>query len=249
LRAIFCQDDSINAFAGAVGLIAVGAVGGKSLAVTGGNNLLCERLLDAAGAELLLGQEVLSVTRAEDQSASLISTATGSVPFDAVILATPVNNGPQTSGFTGTSRSRLDFEIVHVTYVSGILLADFFGFPSANMIPDYIMTTESGNSPFCSIGLVGRSPQFGSSTYRIASREVLSQDLLKQMFGRVDDILRTSWNAFPFLSPGNKSTPFKLDIGLYFTGSMESTVSTLETQVVGSRNVVALMKSDYDFAE
>lgn len=58
------------------------------------------------------------------------------------------------------------------------------------------------------------------------------------------EALRLSWKAYPILRPAPKWPPFVLHPGLYYVNAMESAVSTMETEIIASRNVVTLLAND-----
>ena len=69
--------------------------------------------------------------------------------------------------------------------------------------------------------------------------------LLQSLFSQVTSVRRHAWSAYPVLKPPGRWPPFRVRRGLYYVNAMESAVSTLETTVVASRNVVRLMGEDY----
>jgi len=64
------------------------------------------------------------------------------------------------------------------------------------------------------------------------------------LFDRVRDSTEVTWKAFPLMRPGEAPPPFRLANGVYYPNALESIVSTMETQVIGSRNAVALLARD-----
>jgi prenylcysteine oxidase/farnesylcysteine lyase len=64
------------------------------------------------------------------------------------------------------------------------------------------------------------------------------------MFETVEDVTEITWDAFPRLDPRVEFRPFKFADGLYYVNAMESIVSTMETEVIGSGNVANLVWSD-----
>ena len=68
--------------------------------------------------------------------------------------------------------------------------------------------------------------------------------LIQQLFVQSADVTRISWRAYPVLNPTAEWPAFRLQRGLYYINAMESAVSTMETEVVASRNVVQLLAQE-----
>jgi prenylcysteine oxidase/farnesylcysteine lyase len=80
--------------------------------------------------------------------------------------------------------------------------------------------------------------------YKVFSREPLDEELIGRVFARPAETTRVSWHAYPVLKPTAQWPPFRIAHGLYYANAMESAVSTMETEVVASRNVVQLLAQD-----
>ena len=52
------------------------------------------------------------------------------------------------------------------------------------------------------------------------------------------------WDAYPPLRPPSQLLPFRLGAGLYYVNTIEWAASTMETEVIASRNVVNLLSND-----
>ena len=69
------------------------------------------------------------------------------------------------------------------------------------------------------------------------------------LFRSIDEILETDWLAYPHYQPGAELGSFTLDPGLYYINTVEAAASAMEMSVLGARNVVNLVKTDFpDFA-
>lgn len=77
--------------------------------------------------------------------------------------------------------------------------------------------------------------------YKIQSRNVLDDRLLDQLFLERSDILRYKWNAYPILSPQVESAAFELSESVFWVNAMERFVSSVEMEIVASRNVATLL--------
>lgn len=253
-RAIFDQDASINGVAGMVALAAAGLAGGHAFFVAGGNDKLCEKLLRASRARVRLSCAVaeLRIDRAPDgrETVTIILEDGESENFDVVILATPIEGAAldfREGGALYSALQKRPSHITHVTCVAGRLSAIRFGVPTDAALPRTILTTE-GNVPFSSILLIGSAGQ-RKMIYKIQSRTELDDQSLRQFFEDVADVRRASWRAFPVLKPTIEWPAFKLRRGLYYVNAMESVASTLETEVVASKNVVELMQHDFRYPD
>jgi glycine/D-amino acid oxidase-like deaminating enzyme len=244
-RAIFNQAGTINAFAGLVALAGGNVGGGQVLSIRGGNRLLCENLLKASGASVLLGHRVASI-RSEANGSITVKDAGGTNTFDAVIVAAPLETGrieiSAAAGPLNLPQNRV-FQIAHVTCVAGTLAAKAFGLPAGAVLPEIVLTTES-EVPFSVINPVGPCPAAPHRVYKIQSREPLSDNVLAPFFESISDVRRIHWNAYPVLAPSISHSSFLLAKGIYYVDCMESTASTLETQTVASKNVVELIRGD-----
>lgn len=247
-RAVFDQDASINGFAGMVALVAAGAAGGHAFYLTGGNDRLCEELLRASKARVQLSGAVveLRIDRAADRKETIrLVLEEGSQNFDAVILATPIEAAAldfrEGGALYGLLQKRQS-HTTHVTCVVGSLSATRFGVPTATALPRTILTTGD-DVPFSSILLIGSADQ-RAMVCKIQSRTELDDQSLRQFFEDVADVRRANWRGYPVLEPTKEWPTFRLRRGLYYVNAMESAVSTLETEVVASANVVGLMQQD-----
>lgn len=260
-RGNYGQASDIHAMVNLVSL-AGAALGGYLISVREGNSMVCCRLLQAAGATVRTGTEVAEIAclgaadrpgagsaAAPGQPAARyrVSTAAGEEePFDAVIMATPL----ELAGirFTGTAlpaQSLLTrpFQVTHVTFVVGQISPGYFGLRTEEL-PETIMTRESPAIPFSSIGTWGKAADSGDAIYKVFSRQEMSEEFLSQIFPRRLQTRKLVWKAYPVLRPAAQWPPFVLNEGLYYVNAMESGVSTMETEIMASRNVVNLLVRD-----
>jgi len=76
---------------------------------------------------------------------------------------------------------------------------------------------------------------------KIFSKDHMSDEWLKTVFGQVGWVYRKEWDAYPKLPPTASFPPVKLDQGFYYVNSFEPFISTMETETISSRNVVDLL--------
>jgi len=250
-RAIYNQDASINAFAGMIALLGTGMAGGRTLSISGGNAQLCKGLLTEAGA-IVRTQCHVSAVRAQTGRAGsgvVVSDRRGHEEvFDAVILAVPgagsdisVHDGDALCAWT----VRQFTQPTHVVCVSGRLRSDYFHAEGEERLPQTILTIEKEQLPFSTILRNGASDRPGEHVYKIQSRRKLTRELLDLLFAPVSDRWDTDWPAaYPILTPVEAAPPFRVSRRIYCASAMESLISTLETQIVGSRNAVGLLRRD-----
>ena len=250
-RSIYNQDASINAFAGMIALLGTGMAGGRTLSISGGNAQLCKGLLVEAGA-IVRTQCHVSTVRAQTGPAGsgvVVSDRCGhEEAFDAVILAVPaaasdigVHDGDAPCAWT----VRQSTQPTHVVCVSGRLRSGFFHAEGAEHLPQTILTIETENLPFSTILRNGASDRPGEHVYKIQSRRKLTREFLDMLFAPMSDRWDTAWpDAYPILTPVEEAPAFRISKRIYCASAMESLTSTLETQIVGSRNVVAMLRRD-----
>ena len=250
IRAIFSQNLSINAFAAVTGLVGSGVNGGTAFSISGGNQKLCQQLLSSSGARLFTDRGIAAIYSKEDRN-TIVDDCGISTAFDAILVSAPLDssrielNLPPPSGY---SIRREEWLAVTETCVAGRLAPAFFGLTQRSVLPDMVLTTEGTTMPFSVITPVAvRNSEQDSARrlYKISSTRPLEERLLNDLFLNIDDISSATWRAYPRLDPKADSIPFRLAQGLYYLNSMEDIVSTLETQVLASRNVVRLMMRDF----
>jgi monoamine oxidase len=232
------QAAGLNAFVDLVSLAGLGLGGGRLHTLREGNSSVPAGLLEHAGVDLKLGVEVKRIAPS-NHAWRLETAAAGWLDADAVVLAAPLELTGIELEAPGTSATRREFAVIHVTFVVGTLDARFFGVEQA---PDSILTTEDAGS-LLSIQRV--SPALnGNAVFKLFSREPLGDDLLGRLFRVVRKTERLVWQAYPKLSPLGLGAAFRLAPRLYYTSAMESIVSTMETQGIAGTAVANLVCAD-----
>jgi prenylcysteine oxidase/farnesylcysteine lyase len=252
-RAIYNQDGSINAFAGMVALAGGGVSGGNVFAIQGGNVCLCEALARLAKVRVLNKTRItnLEVQRSASgfDSATLTDEAGCISKFDAVILAVPLETAQiSISGIEGypIGPSTIESQRVQITCIRGRLRPEIFRLPADVLPPQFILTTESSGSRWSTINrLAFLGHGTTNAVYKIQSREPLDDSLLNSLFTDRNETLTHLWNAYPILSPARSYPPFLLSPAVYYINAIESVVSTVETEIVASKNVVELVANTF----
>ncbi|CAE6419024.1 unnamed protein product [Rhizoctonia solani] len=241
---------SISAVPGMASLSA-----GTSYSVKDGNFKVFEQFLSRSGASLQLGTTVNCIEK--DKNAKYnVKTNKGTATYDAVIIAAPlpltnikfVNTATQPSSFP-----KVDYLHLHVTLLTTTtpsLLPTYFKANNSSALPGTILTTaEYGSKPqFNSIRYQATIDKNGKTEYvvKIFSPAKISDTTLATLFGKnsIGWVLRKEWDAYPYFPIRSEFPPVKLDKGLYYVNSMEALFSTMETEIISSRNVVDLLSTE-----
>ena len=249
-RVNYGQDGTIHAFVNLTSLVGAGLAGGELFSIQDGNAQVCERLLSKARAELRTRTTVKSIGAIDPQSRRRYAIEIDQQReqgFDAVILATPLElttiQLDQIAEWSPEYAKR-PYQVTHATFIAGQLSPVYFGHKNSAPLPQTILTTEHPELPFSSIGRVGYSPTLELPIYKVFSREPLDDALIGRVFAKPAETMHVSWRAYPVLKPAAQWPPFRIAQGLYYVNAMESAVSTMETEVVASRNVVQLLARD-----
>lgn len=219
----YAQEASgLSALVGLVSLAGAGLGGGSLHRVAEGYAAVSAGLLRRSGADL---RTSCAVRRIERSGAGWRVTGEGLAPLDAdvVVLAAPLEgSGIELPGVPLPPPRT--FVTVHVTFVAGSLAAGAFG--DARPAPGTVLTTATAGSLLS----VERVSDTGP-LYKVFSTTELTDDDVTRLFRPVE-VTRMSWQAYPRLPAGAPLPAFRLAPGLYSTGALEYSVSTMETQAV-----------------
>ena len=125
-------------------------------------------------------------------------------------------------------------------------------------MPQTVLTTPAASSaasnatqtPLISLSYVREiSPQQHQKEWgtvyivRILSEDALDDRTLSALFGEGTVVWtrRKEWAAFPDMSHTAPLRSFEVDTGLYHISAIEQLISTMETSVIGAKNVAALI--------
>ena len=146
------------------------------------------------------------------------------------------------------------------------LCPSFFGLEAANSVPELILTTtpdstskQASEPPFFSLSAMTKVTNPATSqdeyAYKIFSKSRLDSAFLAALLGIEDPqtpldempkshvswIHEKTWNSYPLLSPTTEFAPIVLSDNLYYTGGIESFISTMETSSLMGKNVAHLI--------
>jgi prenylcysteine oxidase / farnesylcysteine lyase len=164
--------------------------------------------------------------------------------FDKVVLATSMElSNIEFIGFDFKVNHQLKFRQTHVTIIRGELKAELFGLDPT--YPHEIIYNENENPDFLSIQVL--KIVNGSRYYKIFSASERDDNFIEKYFRNVDWKFKHSFLAYPMLKTmkENQIQPAKLDDNLYYVNSMESVISTMETEMISSKNVAMMLAKDW----
>lgn len=240
-RTLYGQDARMNAL---VDLIIFKAGFSRWYSIRGGNTQLLECLLDAASATLYTDTKITSIT-ANAGTYTLTTTESSEEygPYDAVIIATPLEKTDiEFDGITTSVASDREYQSMHNCFVKGVLDPTYFGMETHDDHPAIIGTTTDVDGTFNTIEIARE--QDDANIHLLNSTSRLSNDLLETVFSSIENVERFPWDAYPVYEPPLSYPPFQLDSSLYYVNAMESAISTMETEVMGSRNVINHLATD-----
>lgn len=251
-RAIYGQDADMHVLGCLTPFIAMTQVGdtGSVFRIDGGNSQLCIRLLEASDAKIRTDCRVHTISQertGSKQSRYRVRTKRSSQNqgcFDAVIIAAPLecaNIDFANISLPPSATIRRPYQDINVTVVAGELNPEYFNRDTRHSTPPVILTKETPSIPFLTCIQVRDESTGGDQIYKLTSRNAISTPCLNEMFTNITDIRRKTWQAYPKLNPGQELPPFEIQAGLYYVNAMESIISTMETEVVSSRNIVNLL--------
>lgn len=245
-RGIFMQDLEINGLAGLVSLIAAGVGGGESRSIVGGNIRLCERLHEAASARMQLSTDIEHIEIDGPWRVVAVGRDNHRHVFNAIISAIP---RPLSSDVDGRRWQPAECgnrrHSICTTLVVGRLAPEYFR-PTARMnTPTLILSTSGSQLPFTTLGRTGSATCSGSSIYKLQSHRPLHSRYLNQVFVEIGELQTADWNDCPDLSPSAGDRRFRLTKGVYDASALEQVISTMESQLIGSKNAVGLLVDDW----
>jgi prenylcysteine oxidase / farnesylcysteine lyase len=250
-RLNYGQDASMHGLVNLVSL-AGASFGGYLFAINGRNSQICEAMLQNSSAKVLKNNRVTSIQKIEDKNNTknkyIVTAEDGTKEeFGYIVIATPLEKARiDFINLELEEKNKLSrrYQVTNVTYVIGKLNPNYFGLMKTEQIPANILTQENENIPFSSIELCKKDIVSGQNIYRIFSRQKLTEDLLNKLFRERAETKSLVWDAYPVLTPAAAWPSFVLEQGIYYVNAMESAISTMETEVMGSKNVVNLLLKD-----
>ncbi|ETV95728.1 hypothetical protein H310_10802 [Aphanomyces invadans] len=236
-RVNYGQNTTMTALAGAVGL----AGSGDDLrSVRGGNPLMIQGLLKRAQAVVRTKTKVHSI---QTTPSLQVDTSNGLVSCQAVVVATPLELTDMALPPSIETPHR-PFQTTHATFVQGELNGSKFEV-AGPVAAGVVLTTESSNLPFSSMGLQHQRVDAANETvslFKVFSRSRWSEDHVKEWFDDGASVVkRFPWRAYPTYITPEPIPKFKLADGVYYVNAIESAASAMEMSAVGARNVALLI--------
>lgn len=236
-RINYGQSVNISGLAGAVSLA---GSGGGLWSVKGGNWQMAAGLINRSDVQLLLNEEIESVSHLGDFY-ELNSTVGKSYSCQVTVVATPLDE-LNIRFSPGISIPPRKLQHTHATFVRGVLNHAYFGLKEVKDIPELVGTIESADIPFSSISILKQHEK--DMTYKVFSRQELADDLLDKIFSVREETMKVNWGAYPHYHAPEKYAPFILDDNhLYYVNAFENAASTIETSAVAAENIARLILS------
>jgi len=249
-RINYGQSPEIHAL---VGLVALIGASRDIDSVRIGNKEICNKLIEESLIQLRTNTTVKFITRNQVDNTytvgyELPTNQTIEQVFHAVIIAAPLEFANITLNIYNdntvppTTLDPREYQTTHVTLVVGRLRSDYFNFKTGENVPQRILTTEDPRLPFNSLFAWKTFPD-GARLYKIFSRGVITDQLLSQFIeiDPTETVWRTVWKAYPVLRPTVEFPPLVIRPNLFYVNAMETAFSTMETEVISSRNIVNLL--------
>ncbi|XP_028766094.1 farnesylcysteine lyase-like [Neltuma alba] len=228
---------------GLAGTVSLAGSGGGLWSIKGGNWQMAAGLINQSDVALHLHEEIESIADLGDFY-ELNSTKGNSYVCEVAVVATPLDES-NIQLFPQTSISKRKTQHTHATFVRGLLNPAYFGLSAVTEIPDLVGTVEAPDLPFSSISVLKKYDE-KDATYKIFSRQPVSDSLLDTIFSVRKETIRINWPAYPLYRAPEVFTPFLLDgRHLYYVNTFENAASTMETSAVAAENVARLILSRY----
>ncbi|KAL4379028.1 hypothetical protein GQ457_02G010100 [Hibiscus cannabinus] len=239
-RINYGQSVFISGLAGAVSLA---GSGGGLWALEGGNYQMAAGLIKSSNVSLHLNEEIESISYLGEYY-ELNSTNGNSYSCDVTVVATPLDevNIQFTPSVSIPARK---LQHTHTTFVRGILNPAYFSLHTVSEIPELVGTLEDPGIPFSSISVLKQHDE-NDVTYKVFSREPMTDALLDSIFSARLETVRINWGAYPHYKAPEVFAPIILDgQHLYYVNAFENAASTMETSAVAAENVVRLILSRF----
>uniref|UniRef100_A0A0A9WJS4 Prenylcysteine oxidase n=1 Tax=Lygus hesperus TaxID=30085 RepID=A0A0A9WJS4_LYGHE len=246
LKVNYGQTTSVHRFVGSVSIAGAGAT---LFSLEGGNKLLPQKLLAASKAKLINSFVKEIGQRGKEFTVKTEFNGTSSESqFDYVIISTPLTVDParknkiQFTGHLADIAVPGNYWTTVCTIVKGDINPHFFGYKSAQDVPDLVISVT--DSFFNSISTINpvKSGQSCGTVWKVFSRKRLTDVEINTLFQSVKFVQHIDWLAYPHYDVKQHSYNFTLSDGLYYTNALEWAASAIEMDIIGARNVALLLK-------
>lgn len=243
-RINYGQSASMSGLAGAVSLA---GSGGGLWSVKGGNWQIVAGLIQNSNVMTHLKEEITSISQRGDYY-ELNSTKGNSYACRVTVIATPLDE-LNIHFSPPISIPKRKMQHTHATFIRGFLNPAYFGLNADSAIPELVGTLESPNIPFSSISVLKKHGG-KDMTYKVFSREPMTDALLDQIFSVRNETIRINWAAYPHYEAPERFAPIILDDRhLYYINAFENAASTMEISAVAAENVARLILSRLSLEE
>lgn len=237
-RINYGQSVSISGLAGAVSLA---GSGGGLWAVEGGNWQMAAGLINRSDVALHMREEIESISYV-GSAYELNSTKGNSYKCDVTVVATPLDE-LNISFNPKISVPDRKLQHTHATFIRGLWNPAYFGLNHVSDIPELVGTIENSDLPFTCISILKIHSE-KDMTYKMFSRQPMTDELLDQIFSVRNQTIRINWGAYPHYHSPEKFATFMLDgKHLYYVNAFENAASTMETSAVAAENIARLIIS------
>ncbi|QRV74308.1 prenylcysteine lyase [Ceratobasidium sp. AG-Ba] len=227
---------------------------GSSHSVTGGNHQVFQQFLAKSGAKLMLKATVSQVAKTTNNQYKVTTSAGAQTTYDAVILAAPAALSGIQFTFVANQPASPPVNYVHlhatlIATTTPAVLPQYFNTTASasNPMPGTIITTsESGYQPeILAFRYEKEIQRNGQTEYivRTYSKAPISDATITQWFGAgtVGWVDRKEWDAYPVFPVPPNYPPVLPDARMCYVNSMEGLWSTMETEIISSRNCVDVL--------
>ncbi|KAL8096413.1 hypothetical protein AgCh_037397 [Apium graveolens] len=204
-RINYGQSVSISGLAGAVSLA---GSGGGLWAVEGGNWQMAAGLINRSDVALHMSEEIESISYV-GSAYELNSTRGNSYKCDVTVVATPLDE-LNISFNPKISIPDRKLQHTHATFIRGLWNPAYFGLNHLSDIPELVGTIENSDLPFTCISILKKHSE-KDMTYKMFSRQPMTDVLLDQIFSVRNETIRINWGAYPHYHSPEKFAPFMLD--------------------------------------
>lgn len=262
----FGQTTSAHKF---VGLVSVSAENGHLWAISGGNKQVPEKLLKYSGANLIK-EKVTKISLNKESGQFNISYS----PLDNVHLEKDIDTVDQQEKRNSVNKT-YDIIIMAAPLTRDTSDIVFENFPSTFMIPEgryhrTVATIVKGDLNYKyfgqendideiysikntliinSVGMIQAveksNNKKGSKIWKVFSQEPLSDNDLKLLFEKLEEVKVVDWLAYPHYESNQKLGSFSLHKNFYYINAIEWAASAMEMSVIGAKNVALLAYKDW----
>ncbi|PPQ78142.1 hypothetical protein CVT24_006425 [Panaeolus cyanescens] len=217
--------------------------------IPGGTRRIFENFIESSSASLFLNTTVKCIDRVAGSQRWRVNTTSNHTEYDFVILAAPFHQAnivvPQSLSKQVPLVTQQDVHVTVVLTQTPSLNTTFLGLPSFDEGARYVNASHDvkiGQGVFSSLSYWKQGPDLW--LVNIKSQAHLSDEWVACAFtDGVKVVHRHKWQHLRQV-PTLDFSPIRLEEGFYYLNTFESVLSSMETQIVTSLNVVNLLLND-----